>query len=206
MGLKSGGQRGGHRRQKLPCENDLACARREQRHQNRLDESRAGRREKSNSASYAPGLCPEPPCPNPGHRRPDPRQSSPDPKLFKLAGEAGRLRIFQAPREPAAAPLNPRPAQASSSSSAATPELAERAPRTRIELEPRAPYKKWQNSWLTEYQDENPSKRQGPKRARYDRCKVATTIGEARRLGASSQDFAKDEQTGVLSIFYWDRG
>ena len=123
------------------------------------------------------------------------------PKSFKLAGEAGKLRIFRAPPEPAAPrPPPPRPAQqvgGASSSSKDGPA------RTRIELEPRAAYKKWQNSWLTEYQDENPSKRDGPKRARYEKYKVAKSIGEARRLGATSQDFAKDEQSGALSIFYW---
>ena len=34
---------------------------------------------------------------------------------------------------------------------------------------------------------------------------MAKTIGEARRLGATSQDFAKDEASGALNIFYWDR-
>ena len=58
------------------------------------------------------------------------------PKLFKLAGEAGKLRIFRAPPEPAA----PRPVQVGGASS--SQDIGERAPRTRIELEPRAPYKK----------------------------------------------------------------
>ena len=122
------------------------------------------------------------------------------PKLFKVAGEAGRLRIFRAPPEPAA-PRPPRPAQVGGANSS-----GERQPRTRVELEPRAAYKKWQNDWITDYQDENPSKRDGPKRARYEKYKVAKTIGEARRLGATSQDFAKDEASGALNIFYWDKG
>ena len=124
------------------------------------------------------------------------------PKLFQLAGEAGRLRIFRAPREPAPPRPPPRPAQVGGASSSNTDGPA----RTRVELEPRAPYKRWQDDWITEYSDENPSKRQaGPKRERYEKYKRAKTIGEARRLGATSQDFAKDEASGALSIFYWDR-
>jgi hypothetical protein len=123
------------------------------------------------------------------------------PKLFKLAGEAGRLRIFRAPREPAAPRPPPRPAQVGGASSS-----TDRPARTRVEFEPRAPYKRWQDDWITEYSDENPSKRQaGPKRERYEKYKRSTTIGEARRLGATSQDFAKDEASGALNIFYWDR-
>ena len=121
------------------------------------------------------------------------------PKLFKLAGEAGRLRIYRAPPEPAA-PRPPRPAQVGGASSS-----TDGPARTRVEVDPRAPYKKWQNDWITEYQDENPSKRDGPKKNRYEVYKKGKTIGEARRLGATSQDFAKDEASGALSIFYWDR-
>ena len=121
------------------------------------------------------------------------------PKLFKLAGEVGRLRIFRAPPEPAAPRPPPRPAQVGGASSS-----TDGPARTRVEVDARAPYKKWQNDWITEYSDENPSKRDGPKRARYEKYKVAKTIGESQRLGATSQDFAKDEASGALNIFYWD--
>ena len=122
------------------------------------------------------------------------------PKLFRLAGEAGRLRVFKAPREPKA----PKP-EAASSSTGPKPEARARGPyqARAVEFEPRAAAKKYQNVWHVIYNPENPSKRLGPKHTRYEKYKVATTIGEARRLGSTSQDLKLDEENGALQINYW---
>ena len=106
-----------------------------------------------------------------------------------------------APREPKA------PAKPEVASSSTGPKPAERARgpyRERaVEFEPRAAARKYQNDWHVIYDPENPGKRDGPKFQRYEKYKVATTIGEARRLGARPQDFKLDEQNGSLQINYW---
>ena len=80
------------------------------------------------------------------------------PKLFKLEGQP--IRIFRARPEPA--PRPPRPAQVGGASSS-----TDRPARTRVEFGPRNLHKRWQDDWITEYSDENPSKEQGgPKRER----------------------------------------
>jgi len=124
------------------------------------------------------------------------------PKLFRLAGEAGRLRVFKAPREPKAPA---KPEAASSSSTGPKPEARARGPyqARAVEFEPRAAAKKYQNDWHVIYDPENPSKRLGPKFTRYEKYKSATTIGEARRMGSRSQDFKLDENSGALQINYW---
>ena len=74
-----------------------------------------------------------------------------------------------------------------------------------VEFEPRAASKKYQNDWHVIYNPDNPSKRLGPKYTRYEKYKVATTISEARRLGALPQDFKLDENSGALQINYWGK-
>ena len=124
------------------------------------------------------------------------------PQLFRIGGEAGKLRVFKTPPEPKA----PKP-EAASSSTGPRPAERTRGPyqARAVEFEPRAAARKYQNEWHVIYDPENPSKRLGPKYTRYEKYKVATTIGEARRLGSTSMDFKLDENNGSLQINYWDK-
>ena len=106
-------------------------------------------------------------------------------------------------------PRNQRHQKPEAASSSTGPRPAERTrgpyQARAVEFEPRAAARKYQNEWHVIYDPENPSTRLGPKYTRYEKYKVATTIGEARRLGSTSMDFKLDENNGSLQINYWDK-
>ena len=90
-----------------------------------------------------------------------------------------------------------RPVQVSmggGASSSTDPAPRERQPRT-IEIDPRAPYRRFPNEQRVEY-GANPARVNTPRHRRFEAYKVATTIGAARRLGATSQDI----QAGALRL------
>ena len=101
---------------------------------------------------------------------------------------------------PAAAPSPPaaRPVQVGGASSSAAPprERAERA----LEIDPRAPYRRFPNEQKVRYEEANPARAGTVRHARYEIYKAATTLGEARRLGATSQDISMDVQRGALTL------
>ena len=83
------------------------------------------------------------------------------------------------------------------SSSVAPPrERAERA----LEIDPRAPYRRFPNEQRVRYEGANPARAGTARHARYEAYKAATTIGEARRRGATSQDISMDVQKGALTL------
>ena len=88
--------------------------------------------------------------------------------------------------------------QVGGASGSAAPPLRERAERG-LEEDPRAPYRKFPNAQRARY-GANPAKPGAPRHARYEAYKVATTLGEARRLGATSQDIILDVTTGALTL------
>ena len=47
---------------------------------------------------------------------------------------------------------------------------------------------------------ENPARANTPRHRRYEKHRVATTIGAARRLGATSQDISMDVAVGALKL------
>ena len=97
-----------------------------------------------------------------------------------------------------AAPPEPRPARpvqvggANSNAAPATP----RQPRA-LEIDPRAPYRRFPNELRVQY-GENPARRGTPRFNRFENYKEATTIGAARRLGATNQDISVDVAAGAL--------
>ena len=117
------------------------------------------------------------------------------PNMFTIQGSGPGIRVL-----PAAAP-EPRPAQvggASSSSSSGPAESGVRQPRA-LEVDARAPYRKFPNEQRVRFED-NPGRPGGPRWVRFEKYKVATTIGGARRLGATSQDISLDIQSGALVL------
>ena len=68
-----------------------------------------------------------------------------------------------------------------------------------MEVDPRAPYRRFPNDQGVEY-GENPSRVNTPRHRRYEKYRVATTIGAARRLGATSQDISMDVAAGALVL------
>jgi hypothetical protein len=118
--------------------------------------------------------------------------------LFSIQGSGPGLKVFPAEKPPPAAPRAVQVGGASASSAAAPPaaprERAERA----LEIDPRAPYRKYPPDQRIRY-GANPARR-GARRARYEIYKVATTIGEARRLGASPQDIQQDLEKAALVL------
>jgi len=118
------------------------------------------------------------------------------PTYFAIQGSGPGIKVL-----PAAAP-EPRPARpvqvggASSSSGPAI--LGERQPRT-LEVDPRASYRKFPNYQRIRFED-NPGRPGGPRWVRFEKYKAATTIGGARRLGATSQDISMDVAAGVLVL------
>ena len=108
------------------------------------------------------------------------------PSLFKLIGSGPGLRVMKA--DPPAQ-QQPRPAQSST----------DRAPRT-IEVDPRAAYRRFPNETAVVYQDTNPARPNGDRYKRYEKYKRATTIGQARSLGATSQDISLDLGAGAVRL------
>jgi hypothetical protein len=121
------------------------------------------------------------------------------PLKFKIVGSGPGLRVMPAdPPEPAA----PRAVQvggASASSAAALPaaprERAERA----LEIDPRAAYRKYPPDQRIRY-GANPARMGTPRHARFELYKLATTVGEARRLGATPQDLQADVAKAALVL------
>ena len=62
-----------------------------------------------------------------------------------------------------------------------------------LEIDPRDPYRRFPNELRVEY-GANPARVSTPRYRRFDNYKEATTIGGARRLGATSQDLSLDIQ------------
>ena len=110
------------------------------------------------------------------------------PNLFKVAGSGPGLRVMKADPPP---PREPRPAQPASSST-------ERAPR--VELGPRAVYRRFFNEIPVVYSAENPARRSSERYQRYEKYKNSTTFGEAKALGATSQDISADLSAGAVRI------
>ena len=95
---------------------------------------------------------------------------------------------------PTPAPRLPRPAQEGGASSS-----TDRAPRA-PEIDPRAPYRRLPNDTRVEHKDANPARVGSDRYRRYELYKKAKTIGEARRLGATSQDISMDLNSGALKL------
>lgn len=113
------------------------------------------------------------------------------PNLFKIQGSGANIKVFKADPIPS---TPPRPVQEGAASSS-----TDRAPRA-IEVDPRAPYRRFPNDTRVEYSSENPARVDTPRNRRYRTYSVANTIGMARRLGASSQDISLDLQAGALRL------
>ena len=94
----------------------------------------------------------------------------------------------------AVATPEPRPVRVGESSGARE-RLVPRAP----EIDARAPYRRFPNDQRVEFGD-NPARVGTPRHRRYESYKSATTIGGARRLGATSQDISQDIQSGALKL------
>ena len=114
------------------------------------------------------------------------------PQDFKIQGTGAKIRVFIAER-PAARPVQ----VGGASSSGGVP--APRTPRA-PEMDPRAQYRRFPNELQVEYKDENPAREGSERFNRYERYKRATTIGQARRLGATSQDISLDLEKGAVRI------
>jgi hypothetical protein len=119
-----------------------------------------------------------------------------DPTYFAIQGSGPGIKVL-----PAAAP-EPRPARpvqvGGASSSSGPAESGVRQPRA-LEVDARAPYRKFPNEQRIRF-DDNPGRPGGPRWVRFEKYKVATTIGGARRLGATSQDISLDIQSGALVL------
>jgi hypothetical protein len=112
------------------------------------------------------------------------------PRWFAIQGTGPGIKVFPAEPVPVA-----RPVQVGGASSSGPAERQPRAP----EIDPRAPYRKFPNDQKVEYGD-NPARATTPRHRRYEKYRMATTIGQARRLGATSQDISLDIQNGALKL------
>ena len=115
--------------------------------------------------------------------------------MFEVQGSGPNIKVFVA-KPPEPRPVVPRPVQVGGASSSSAP--AERQPRA-IEIDPRAPYRRFPNDQRVEYGD-NPARVGTPRYRRYENYKTATTIGGARRMGSSSQDISLDIAAGALRL------
>ena len=106
--------------------------------------------------------------------------------LFKITGSGPGMRVMKADPPP---PREPTPARGST----------DRAPRA-IEAEPRAPYRRFPDEMRVAYSAINPARKRSQRFGRYEKYKVATTIKQARALGATSQDISADIDTGAVRI------
>ena len=118
------------------------------------------------------------------------------PNCFAIQGSGPGIRVL-----PAAAP-EPRPARpvqvGGASSSSGPAESGVRQPRA-LEVDARAPYRKFPSEQRVCFED-NPGRPGGPRWVRFEKYKVASTIGGARRMGASSQDISMDVAAGALVL------
>ena len=108
------------------------------------------------------------------------------PKLFSLQGRGPNIKVLPAAPEP-------RPVQIGGASSS-----GERQPRA-PEVDARAPYRRFPNEQKVRF-GENPGRPGGPRWVRFERYKSASTVGGARRLGATSQDISMDVAAGALVL------
>ena len=101
-------------------------------------------------------------------------------------------------KSPESRPVVARPIQVGGASSSNDPAPTERQPRA-IEIDPRAAYRRFPNDQRVQY-GANPARINTPRHRRYENYKEATTIGGARRLGATSQDISMDVAAGALKL------
>ena len=119
------------------------------------------------------------------------------PNLFAIQGSGPKVIVFvPAAAAPEPRPVVARPVQVGGASSSGGPE--QRAERT-VEVDARAPYRKFPNEQRVEY-GANPARAGTPRHRRFEAYKVATSIGGARRLGSTSQDISLDIQAGALRL------
>ena len=103
--------------------------------------------------------------------------------LFEITGSGQNIKVFKA-----------APGHVQTSVSSAVPqERSERAPRTIETPGTRAAYRRWHDDLKIKYVG-NPARRGSERWTRYEKYKTATTVGEAKRLGSTSQDFSLDEK------------
>ena len=112
------------------------------------------------------------------------------PNLFKITGSGTEIKVFKAD------PVAPRPPQVGGSSSSTEPPPRERVPRA-IEVNPRIVL--YPHYLKVKFSQENPAQKVGSQRyLRYERYKKATTMGQARDLGLTTQDIQLDLAAGAL--------
>ena len=75
---------------------------------------------------------------------------------------------------------------------------SDRMPRA-PEIHPRAAYSRFPNEQMVEF-GANPAREGGERWRRYEKYKVAISIGQARRLGATAQDLKLDLNAGALVL------
>ena len=112
------------------------------------------------------------------------------PNHFSLQGTGPSIVAAPEPRVP-------RPVQVGGVSSSSGP-AGGRQPRA-IEVNPCAPYRRFPNEQRVRFED-NPGRPGGRRWVRFEKYKVATTIGGARRLGATSQDIGMDVAAGAVVL------
>ena len=120
--------------------------------------------------------------------------------MFEIQGSGPNIKVLVA-KPPEPRPVVPRPVQVGgASSSSGAP--AERQPRA-IEVDPRAPYRRFPNNQKVVYSQNNPARMGTPRHRRYESYSQGggeSSIGIARRLGATSQDISLDLQAGALRL------
>ena len=114
------------------------------------------------------------------------------PKYFRIEGKGPKIMVFVA-----AAP-EPKPAAVQVGGASSSADAAPRQPRV-LEVDARAPYRRFPNTQKVEY-GANPARAGTPRYRRFEAYSSATTIGAARRLGATSQDISMDIQVGALRL------
>ncbi len=117
------------------------------------------------------------------------------PRHFQIHGSGPKIKVLPAAPPP---PQAARSVQVGGASGSAAPPPRERAERG-LDEDPRAPYRKFPNAQRARY-GANPARAGTPRHARYAAYMRATTIGEARRLGATSQDISLDVLAGALTL------
>jgi hypothetical protein len=66
-------------------------------------------------------------------------------------------------------------------------------------VDPRALYRRFPDAQRVRF-GANPARPGSDRYNRFERCKTASTIGEMRRLGATSQDISLDTAKGALTL------